>query len=140
MNLLTASHFATTLVTTLDIKLHYDQREVSFFYLWILQVARRHLHRPILVYRLKQLVIIDGIPITDEERGKAELYFMDQQVYMHVVILRRNSLLTVTDKNFKKSYLNDDYIQLMFVIFCKNLSFYSIHLYQVYQSISWTKD
>lgn len=43
-------------------------------------VARRHLHRPILVYRLKQLVIIDGIPITDEERGKAELYFMDQQV------------------------------------------------------------
>lgn len=74
-------------------------------------------------------MIIDGIPITDEERGKAELYFMDQQVYMHVVILRRNSLLTVTDKNFEKSYLNDDYIQLIFVIFCKNLSFYSIDLY-----------
>lgn len=45
-----------------------------------LQVARRHLHRPVLVYRLKQLVIIDGIPINEEERGKAELYFMDQQV------------------------------------------------------------
>ncbi|XP_022332451.2 leucine-rich repeat-containing protein 9-like isoform X3 [Crassostrea virginica] len=43
-------------------------------------VARRHLHRPVLVYRLKQLVIIDGIPINEEERGKAELYFMDQQV------------------------------------------------------------
>lgn len=74
-------------------------------------------------------MIIDGIPITDEERGKAELYFMDQQVYMHVVILRRNSLLTVTDKHFEKSYLNDDNIQFIFVIFCKNLSFYSIYLY-----------
>ena len=25
-------------------------------------------------------MIIDGIPVTDEEKAKAELYFMDQQV------------------------------------------------------------
>ncbi|XP_056023048.1 leucine-rich repeat-containing protein 9-like isoform X3 [Ostrea edulis] len=42
--------------------------------------ARRHLHRPILVFKLKQMMIIDGIPVSEEERGKAELYFMDQQV------------------------------------------------------------
>ncbi|XP_062619612.1 leucine-rich repeat-containing protein 9-like isoform X3 [Saccostrea cucullata] len=42
--------------------------------------ARRHLHRPILVFKLKQIMIIDGIPVSEEERGKAELYFMDQQV------------------------------------------------------------
>lgn len=41
--------------------------------------ARRHLHRPLLVFRLKNLMVIDGIPVTEEERAKAELYFMDQQ-------------------------------------------------------------
>ena len=48
--------------------------------LFYIQAARRHLHRPLLVYRLKHLLVIDGIPVTDEERAKAELYFMDQQV------------------------------------------------------------
>ncbi|XP_052769048.1 leucine-rich repeat-containing protein 9-like isoform X3 [Mya arenaria] len=43
------------------------------------RAARRHLHRPLLVYRLKNLLVIDGIPVTEEERAKAELYFMDQQ-------------------------------------------------------------
>ena len=32
------------------------------------------------MFRLKNLMIIDGIPVTDEEKAKAELYFMDQQV------------------------------------------------------------
>ncbi|XP_076099461.1 leucine-rich repeat-containing protein 9-like isoform X2 [Mytilus galloprovincialis] len=41
--------------------------------------ARRHLHRPLLVFRLKQLMVIDGIPVNEEERTKAELYYMDQQ-------------------------------------------------------------
>lgn len=41
--------------------------------------ARRHLHRPLLVYKLKQLLVIDGIPVNEEERTKAELYYMDQQ-------------------------------------------------------------
>ncbi len=33
-----------------------------------------------LVYRMPQLLVIDGIPVSDEERTKAELYFMEQQV------------------------------------------------------------
>ena len=43
-------------------------------------VSRRLLHRPMLVYRMPNLMIIDGIPVSDEERTKAELYFMEQQV------------------------------------------------------------
>ncbi|CAH1791753.1 unnamed protein product [Owenia fusiformis] len=42
-------------------------------------VSRRLLHRPMLVYRMPNLMIIDGIAVTDEERTKAELYFMEQQ-------------------------------------------------------------
>lgn len=43
-------------------------------------VSRRLLHRPMLVFQLSNLQNIDGIPITVEERTKAELYFMDQRV------------------------------------------------------------
>ena len=43
-------------------------------------VARRMMHRPLLVYRMPTLMVIDGIPVTEEEKAKAELYFMDQQV------------------------------------------------------------
>ncbi|XP_064621486.1 leucine-rich repeat-containing protein 9-like isoform X3 [Lineus longissimus] len=43
-------------------------------------VARRLLHRPMLVYRMPTLLVIDGIPVSDEERTKAELYFMEQQI------------------------------------------------------------
>lgn len=40
--------------------------------------ARRHLHRPALVYRVPSLHVIDGITINDEERAKADIYFLDQ--------------------------------------------------------------
>jgi len=43
-------------------------------------VSRRLLHRPMLVYQQPNLQTIDGISVTPEERTKAELYFMDQQV------------------------------------------------------------
>ena len=36
------------------------------------------MHRVVLVFRMPQLMIIDGIPVTDEERNKAEMYFADQ--------------------------------------------------------------
>lgn len=42
-------------------------------------VSRRLMHRPMLVYRQPNLLCIDGIPVTQEERTKAELYFMEQQ-------------------------------------------------------------
>ncbi len=38
------------------------------------------MHRPMLVYRMPHLIVIDGIPVSDEERTKAEIYFMEQQV------------------------------------------------------------
>lgn len=43
-------------------------------------VSRRLLHRPVLVFQQPNLQTIDGIPVTPEERTKAELYFSDQQV------------------------------------------------------------
>ena len=36
-------------------------------------------------------MIIDGIPVTDEEKAKAELYFMDQQVGTEINRRRANS-------------------------------------------------
>ena len=38
------------------------------------------LHRPLLIYRMQNLKVIDGIPVMDEERAKAEMYFTDLQV------------------------------------------------------------
>ena len=32
-----------------------------------------------LVYRMPNLMAIDGIPVSEEERTKAELYFLEQQ-------------------------------------------------------------
>lgn len=46
-------------------------------------VSRRLLHRPLLIFQQPNLQIIDGIQVTPEERTKAELYFMDQQVILH---------------------------------------------------------
>ncbi|KAK0052192.1 leucine-rich repeat-containing protein 9 [Biomphalaria pfeifferi] len=43
-------------------------------------IARRMIHRIILVHRLPRLLVIDGIPVSEEERNKAELYFIDQTV------------------------------------------------------------
>jgi len=42
-------------------------------------VARRLLHRPLLVFRQPNLLSIDGIPVTNDERSKAEMYFIEQQ-------------------------------------------------------------
>ena len=55
----------------------------SFTFIYILfhpQVTRRLLHRPLLVYRMPNLLCIDGIPVSNDEKNKAELYFLEQQV------------------------------------------------------------
>ena len=55
----------------------------SFTLIYILfrpQVTRRLLHRPLLVYRMPNLLCIDGIPVSNDEKAKAELYFLEQQV------------------------------------------------------------
>lgn len=38
------------------------------------------MHRPLLVFRQPNLLSIDGIPISAEERAKADMYFLDYQV------------------------------------------------------------
>lgn len=43
-------------------------------------VSRRLMHRPLLVYKMPSLVVIDGIPVTEEEQMKASLYYMQQEV------------------------------------------------------------
>ena len=43
-------------------------------------MTRRLLHRPLLVYRMPNLLCIDGIPVSNDEKNKAELYFLEQQV------------------------------------------------------------
>lgn len=42
-------------------------------------VSRRLMHRLMLVFHQPNLISIDGIPVTNEERAKAELYFLEQQ-------------------------------------------------------------
>ena len=42
-------------------------------------VSRRLMHRPLLVYRMPSLAVIDGIPVTEEEQMKASLYYMQQE-------------------------------------------------------------
>jgi len=48
-------------------------------------VSRRLMHRPMLVFRQPNLFNIDGIPVTSEERTKAELYFLEQQGGVHLL-------------------------------------------------------
>ncbi|XP_014670685.1 PREDICTED: leucine-rich repeat-containing protein 9-like, partial [Priapulus caudatus] len=56
-------------------------------------VSRKLLHRPLIVFRQPNIEILDGIPVTPEERMKADLYFSDQPVRVQI---HRDSLLCVT--------------------------------------------
>jgi hypothetical protein len=53
------------------------------------------LHRPLMVYRMPQIQIIDGIPVSEEERARADLYFMEQQVIIDA--LQVTSMLIVAE-------------------------------------------
>ena len=64
--------------SVLDYFFHSFSLRLKLFVHWRWQVARRLMHRVVLVFRMPQLMIIDGIPVTDEERNKAEMYFADQ--------------------------------------------------------------
>ena len=43
-------------------------------------ITRRLMHRPVLVYRQPNILCIDGIPVTNDERAKAEVYLIDHQL------------------------------------------------------------
>jgi hypothetical protein len=51
------------------------------------QVVRKMLHRPILIYRMPSLTVIDGLPVCEEERMKAEFYFSEQDVRLLLLFL-----------------------------------------------------
>ncbi|XP_071832914.1 leucine-rich repeat-containing protein 9-like isoform X2 [Apostichopus japonicus] len=55
-------------------------------------VSRRLMHRPMLVYRQPNLLCIDGIPVSPEERAKAELYFVEQAPPSKVTNVNESSL------------------------------------------------
>ncbi|XP_066913375.1 leucine-rich repeat-containing protein 9-like [Clytia hemisphaerica] len=42
-------------------------------------IARRMSHRMMLIFRQPNLLSIDGIPVSNEERSKAEIHFLEQQ-------------------------------------------------------------
>lgn len=53
-------------------------RQTTIYTSFYFQVARRLMHRIVLVFKMPQLIVIDGIPVTDEERNKAEMFFYEQ--------------------------------------------------------------
>ncbi|XP_014679248.1 PREDICTED: leucine-rich repeat-containing protein 9-like isoform X3 [Priapulus caudatus] len=55
-----------------------DNLEVLFLSGNRIEVSRKLLHRPLIVFRQPNIEILDGIPVTPEERMKADLYFSDQ--------------------------------------------------------------
>ena len=59
------------------------------------------MHRPLLVFRQPNLLSIDGIPISAEERAKADMYFLDYQVfiilYLSLTVLNKLFSLQVCD-------------------------------------------
>ena len=50
------------------------------------------MHRPMLVFRQPNLLCIDGIPVSPEERTKAEMYFLEQQVCR--IFVKNSSIFT----------------------------------------------
>jgi len=53
--------------------------------------ARRLTHRSMLIFRQPNLLMIDGIPVTNEERAKAELYYIEQQGSFQALQAMNNS-------------------------------------------------
>uniref|UniRef100_A0A803SPY2 Leucine rich repeat containing 9 n=1 Tax=Anolis carolinensis TaxID=28377 RepID=A0A803SPY2_ANOCA len=43
-------------------------------------VSRKICHRPLLIYRLPKLQVLDGITVSPEERARAEIHLLEQQV------------------------------------------------------------
>ncbi|CAB4012748.1 leucine-rich repeat-containing 9-like [Paramuricea clavata] len=63
-------------------ELHKLERMTNLFEISLISnpITRRLMHRPILVYRQPNILCIDGIPVTNDERTKAEVYLMDHQL------------------------------------------------------------
>ncbi|EMP30661.1 Leucine-rich repeat-containing protein 9 [Chelonia mydas] len=55
-----------------------------------IQVTRKMSHRPLLVFRLPNLQVLDGITVSTEERARAELHLIEQQVKKNSTLLESN--------------------------------------------------
>ncbi|XP_008114930.1 leucine-rich repeat-containing protein 9 isoform X1 [Anolis carolinensis] len=44
-------------------------------------VSRKICHRPLLIYRLPKLQVLDGITVSPEERARAEIHLLEQQIF-----------------------------------------------------------
>ncbi|XP_014679247.1 PREDICTED: leucine-rich repeat-containing protein 9-like isoform X2 [Priapulus caudatus] len=56
-------------------------------------VSRKLLHRPLIVFRQPNIEILDGIPVTPEERMKADLYFSDQPMQQQTIMGSMDNML-----------------------------------------------
>ena len=72
------------------------QRDLLFQF----QVARRSLHRPVVVFRMPNLLVLDGIPISDEEKVKVDFFQQDMQVREYIWKVRAPNLWTYTTAMF----------------------------------------
>lgn len=54
-------------------------------------VSRRLMHRPLLVYKMPTLAVIDGIPVSEEEQLKASLYYLQQEVIINSGLCMKSS-------------------------------------------------
>ena len=80
------------------------------------------MHRPLLVFRQPNLLSIDGIPISAEERAKADMYFLDYQVIVHCDSTAK--LLTMV---------------VYILAFCKNRLLLACQCHKVhYRMFGWT--
>uniref|UniRef100_A0A8B9JSA5 Leucine-rich repeat-containing protein 9-like n=1 Tax=Astyanax mexicanus TaxID=7994 RepID=A0A8B9JSA5_ASTMX len=59
-------------------------------------VARRCLHRPVVVLRLPGLQVLDGISITLDERTRAELTYAEGQVHIYIYMYRERKLYHIS--------------------------------------------
>uniref|UniRef100_A0A803SWL0 Leucine rich repeat containing 9 n=1 Tax=Anolis carolinensis TaxID=28377 RepID=A0A803SWL0_ANOCA len=61
-------------------------------------VSRKICHRPLLIYRLPKLQVLDGITVSPEERARAEIHLLEQQVkYVYCKLcLNCNACMRVT--------------------------------------------
>uniref|UniRef100_A0A8C4VCK0 Leucine rich repeat containing 9 n=1 Tax=Gopherus evgoodei TaxID=1825980 RepID=A0A8C4VCK0_9SAUR len=53
-------------------------------------VTRKMSHRPLLVFRLPNLQVLDGMTVSTEERARAELHLIEQQVKQNSTLLESN--------------------------------------------------
>lgn len=94
-----------------------------------IQICRKTLHRHVLIFRLPNLQMLDGIPVNSDDRAKAEFHFSELQAKKTSVILLLFILFllkyTIISK-LKPTYQ----VNLGYDVFVDYFSIYSSDYYQ----------